>query len=437
MTKCTTKTINFSPYKSKKITANFTGGDITSDGGLLLLRETDKKLCLTKQLSKLIPDVRNQSYCDHSILQMLRQRIYGLALGYEDINDHDNLRSDIAMQTAVGSDKELASKSTLSRFENSIDRKSIIAMNKLLVETFINSFTNPPKELILDFDATDDKIHGHQEFRHYHGYYREYCYLPLYVFCGDKLLTSFLRPSNIDAAKYSWAILSLLVKRFREQWPNVKIIFRGDCGFCRHKMFDWCDKNNVDYIVGLPGNKRLQELAKEIKEKVIGDYDKDEIKQRQFDQFYYAAKSWSKKRRAIVKAEHTLLGENTRFIVTNLEGAPQQLYDELYCARGNMENYIKQQQLELFADRTSCHKWWANQFRVMLSSCAYVLFTTMKELLLQGTELAKAQCHTIRIKLLKIGSIVIRNTRRVKFLLSSSYPYQNLFYQIAHKLYPN
>ena len=437
MTNCNTKTIHFSRYKSREITANFSGGDITSDGGVLLLREIDKELELTKKLSKLIPDKRNQSYCDHSILQMLRQRIYGLALGYEDVNDHDDLRKDVAMQTAVGNDKNLASKSTLSRFENSIERQTIVEMNKLLVEAFIDSYSNPPKELILDFDATDDKIYGNQEFRHYHGYYREYCYLPLHVFCGDKLLTSFLRPSNIDGAKYSWAILSLLVKRFRQEWPNVKITFRADCGFCRHKIFSWCERNNVDYIVGLPGNNTLQALSKNLREKVIEDYGRDKIKQRQFDEFYYSAGTWNKKRRTIVKAEYNSLGSNTRFIVTNLDGDAEQLYNDIYCARGNMENYIKQQQLELFSDRTSCPKWWANQFRVMLSGFAYTLFTTMKEICLQGTELAKAQCHTIRIKLLKIGSVVIRNTRRVKFLLSSSYPYQNLFCQISKKLCPS
>lgn len=435
MTNYNPKPIHFSPFRGKKIAVNFDGGDITSDGGLLLLRETDKKLGLTKELSKILPDSRHQSYCDHSILEMLRQRIYGLALGYEDINDHDFLRKDIMLQTAVGYDKELASKSTLSRFENSIDREVIVAMNKLLVEIFIASFSKPPKELILDFDATDDVIHGHQEFRHYHGYYREYCYLPLYVFCKEHLLASFLRPSNVDAATHAWAILALLVKRLRQEWPGVKIIFRADCGFCRYRIFNWCEKNNVNYIVGLPGNNKLQILAKDIKEQVINNYNEMGEKQRQFSEFHYAAGTWSKERRVIVKAEHTMLGENTRFIVTNLDGDTQKLYDKLYCARGNMENCIKQQ-LDLFSDRTSCHRWWANQFRLMLSGYAYVLFTAMKNLALKGTELAKAQCHTIRLKILKIGAVVIRNTRKVKLLLSSSYPYQDLFQQIANKLCP-
>jgi len=435
MTNYNPKPIHFSPFRGKKIAVNFDGGDITSDGGLLLLRETDKKLGLTKELSKILPDSRHQSYCDHSILEMLRQRIYGLALGYEDINDHDFLRKDIMLQTAVGYDKELASKSTLSRFENSINREVIVAMNKLLVEIFIASFSKPPKELILDFDATDDVIHGHQEFRHYHGYYREYCYLPLYVFCKEHLLASFLRPSNVDAATHAWAILALLVKRLRQEWPGVKIIFRADCGFCRYRIFNWCEKNNVNYIVGLPGNNKLQILAKDIKEQVINNYNEMGEKQRQFSEFHYAAGTWSKERRVIVKAEHTMLGENTRFIVTNLDGDTQKLYDKLYCARGNMENCIKQQ-LDLFSDRTSCHRWWANQFRLMLSGYAYVLFTAMKNLALKGTELAKAQCHTIRLKILKIGAVVIRNTRKVKLLLSSSYPYQDLFQQIANKLCP-
>jgi hypothetical protein len=382
MTNCNLKAIHFSPFKGKKIVVNFDGGDITSDGGLLLLRETDKKLGLTKELSKILPDSRHQSYCNHGILEMLRQRIYGLALGYEDINDHDSLRKDIMLQTAVGYAKELASKSTLSRFENSINREVIVAMNKLLVEIFIASFSKPPKELILDFDTTDDIIHGHQEFRHYHGYYREYCYLPLYVFCKEHLLASFLRPSNVDAATHAWAILALLVKRLRQEWPGVKIIFRADCGFCRYRIFKWCEKNNVDYIVGLPGNNKLQILAKDIKEQVINNYNETGEIQRQFSEFHYAAGTWSKERRVIVKAEHTMLGENTRFIVTNLDGDTQKLYDNVYCARGDMENRIKQQQLDLFSDRTSCHRWWANQFRLMLSGYAYVLFTAMKNLAL-------------------------------------------------------
>ena len=357
-------------------------------------------------------------------------------MGYEDGNDHITLRKDPGFQTAINCDYDLASASTLSRFENSVSRKTIVEINKTFVETFIASFKKEPKELILDFDPTDDPIHGHQENRHYNGYYESYCYLPLYVFCGEQLLVSYLRPCNIDGAKHAWAILSLLVKRFRQKWPNVKIIFRGDSGFCRHKMLEWCDKNNVGYIVGIAKNNRLLKLSATLRTEASVLCEQTEKKQRLFREFQYAAKSWKHRKRIIIKAEHTLFGANPRFIVTNLEGDPQKIYEEIYCARGDMENRIKEQQLDLFAGRTSCHEWWANNFRLLLSSCAYVLMSGIRRIALKGTSLSKAQCGTIRLKLLKIGAIIIRNTRRIKFLLSSSYPYQDLFCKIHHKLCP-
>jgi hypothetical protein len=435
MTKCNIKSIEFSTCKGRKITGKFSGGDISSDGGVMLLRGADTKLKLTKGIREIIPDKRNQGYCDHSMLSLLRQRIYGLALGYEDVTDHNYLRKDVGLQTAVGEDELLASGSTLSRLENSIDRASIVNMNKLLVETFIKSFSKAPKELILDFDATDDEVHGHQEFRFYHGYYREYCYLPLYVFCGEHLLVSYLRPSNWGGGTHTWAILALLVKRLRQEWPEVRIIFRGDSAFCKHKMFNWCDKNNIYYITTIGGNNRLQNMITKVKAQAKELFEETGEKQRLFTEFYYAAKTWTKQRKVIAKAEHTAKGENPRFIVTNLPGEAQYLYDEIYCARGDMENRIKEQQLDLFADRTSCHKWWANNFRLMLSSFAYTLLVAIKNIALKGTELSRALCGTIRLKLFKIGTVIIRNTRKVKFLLSSSYPYQDLFIKIANKLF--
>ena len=258
--------------------------------------------------------------------------------------------------------------------------------------------------------------------------------MPLYVFCGEQLLVSYLRPCNIDGAKHAWAILSLLVKRFRQEWPGVKIIFRGDSGFCRPKMLQWCDKHEVGYIVGIGRNNRLLKFSATLRTEAAELVEQTQEKQRLFGAFQYAAESWEHERKIIVKAEHTLLGANPRFIVTNLEGDPKDLYEKIYCARGDMENRIKEQQLDLFADRTSCHDWWANHFRLLLSSCAYVLISAMRRIALKGTALAKAQCGTIRLKLLKIGAIIIRNTRRIKFLLSSSYPYQNLFYKIHREL---
>lgn len=435
MTKCTPAKISFASCKKLKVEGGFTGGDISSDGGIMLVKGADKKLKLTQNLAKIIPDNRNKSYCDHSMLDLLRQRIYGLALGYEDVIDHNDLRKDIALQTAVGKDQLLASASTLCRLENSAYKKTVVDMNKLLVETFIKSHKKAPDELILDFDPTDDIIHGHQEYRFYHGYYQNYCYLPLYVFCGEHLLVSYLRPGNCDGAKHAWAILSLLVKRFRQEWPNVKIIFRGDSAFCKHKIFDWCDKTDVGYITAIGSNNRLQNLALDIKKEAKKLFESTGEKQRLFAEFYYGAKSWRKERRIIVKAEHTSKGENPRFIVTNLSGTPTYLYDDKYCPRGDMENRIKEQQLDLFADRTSCTNWWANNFRLMLSGFAYTLLVAIRNFALKNTKLAQAQCGTIRLKLFKIGAVIIRNSRKVKFLLSSSYPYQDLFINIANRLF--
>jgi hypothetical protein len=318
--------------------------------------------------------------------------------------------------------------------ENNADRQLAIRTHELMIGKFIKSYNSAPQQLILDFDATDDEIHGHQEGKFYHGYYGHNCFLPLYVFCGKKLLVSYLRVSKQDQAKHAWAILSLLVKRFRQAWPEVEIIFRGDSGFCRHRMLDWCDGHGVKYIVGMAQNKRLNELLKPTMQKSKEAFTSTQEKQRLFSEFQYKAGSWSYERRLIGKAEVTKLGENPRYIVTNLLGKPEDLYDKVYCARGDMENRIKEQQLELFADRTSCHKWWANQFRMLLSALSYTLVEYIRDKFLHGTELAKAQVGTIRLKLFKIGAVIIRNTRRIKFLLSSSYPYQLIWQSIMKKL---
>jgi hypothetical protein len=355
-------------------------------------------------------------------------------MGYEDLNDHNTLRDDVALQTAVEQDKELASASTLCRWENRSDRETAWAAHRVLVEQFITSFKRAPKEVVLDFDATDTAIHGEQEGRFFHGYYDHYCFLPLYVFCGERLLAAYLRPSKIDGAKHAWAILALLVKRLRRAWPKVKIVFRGDSGFCRHQMLSWCERHNVGYIVGVAKNNRLKALS----EKQISDaaqrFNETGQKQRLFGEIQYAANTWDSKRRVIVKAEHTAKGSNPRYVVTNLQGEPKKLYDKLYCARGDMENRIKEQQLDLFSGRTSCHEWWANQFRLLLSSLAYTLLEAIRRLALKGTKLSKAQCCTIRLKLLKIGAVIVRNTRRVRFMFSSAYPYQKLFATVVARL---
>ena len=434
MTVCTQNTFEFPVANRRHVQASFTGGDVSSDGGLVLLRQADRRLKLSATLAKRLFDPRDPTKVVHPLVTLLRQRIYGLCQGYEDLNDHDRLRTDVALQTVVEQDTDLASASTLCRWENGADRQAAWLVHQWWVEQFIASHATPPAELVLDLDATDDPLHGKQEGAFFHGYYGHYCFLPLYVFCGERLLVAYLRPSNIDAARHAWAITVLLVKRLRQAWPTVKIIVRGDAGFCRWRLLRWCDKHDVHYIVGLAKNDRLLALAQPLIEQAGTQHEKTQQKQRVFGVIEYAAHTWDRARPVIVKAEHTDQGRNPRFVVTNLIGDAQALYDEVYCARGEMENRIKEQQLGLFADRTSCHGWWANQWRLLLSGLAYMLMETLRRIGLAGTELARAQCSTIRLKLLKIGAVLVRNTRRVRFLLASSYPHQELFATVVGRL---
>ena len=438
MTECNSQPIGFSSLGRREVVADFSGGAITSDAGALLLRQIDRKLGLIDKLDAVIPDPRNPALITHKQSTMLRQRIFAIAMGYEDGNDHQTLRDDPLMQLVtergIDPDQPLASPPTLCRLENRARRSTLADIARVFVEIFIASHKEPPKELILDFDATDDPVHGNQVNRFFHGYYDEYCFLPLYVFCGHHLLCAYLRPANIDAATHSWAILSLLVKRFREVWPDVKIIFRGDSGFCRWKMLRWCEKHGVFYIVGLARNSRLKEMAKPYMDQAETQFNATTDKQRIFAEIEYAAYTWDKDRRVIVKAERLAEGPNLRFVVTNLQGEPQALYDLLYCKRGEAENRIKEQQLGLFADRTSCHEFVPNQFRVLLSAAAYILLQYLREQGLGGTELAEAQVSTIRTKLLKIGALIKRSFRRVVLHLAGGCPMQDLFRLIAAKL---
>lgn len=440
-TECNSQPIVFSSLGRRNVVADFTGGAITSDAGALLLREVDRKLGLIDQLDAVIPDPRNPALITHQQSTMLRQRIFAIALGYEDGNDHQSLREDPLMQLltqrGIDADQPLASPPTLCRLENRVMRRTLANIAKVFVEVFIASHKTPPQEIILDFDATDDPVHGNQVGRFFHGYYDEYCFLPLYVFAGDHLLCAYLRPANIDASKHSWAILALLVKRFRAVWPDVKIIVRADSGFCRWKMLRWCEKHGVFYIVGLAKNSRLKEMAKPFVEQAEAQFKAtDQTKQRIFSAIEYAAYTWDKQRRVIVKAEHLPQGPNLRFVVTNLQGEPQPLYDQTYCKRGECENRIKEQQLGLFADRTSCHEFAANQFRVLLSAAAYILLQHLRESALAGTELAEAQVPMIRNKLLKIGALIKVSFRRIVLHLAGGCPVQDLFRMIAAKLLP-
>lgn len=438
MTECNKKIIAWNPQKRRKIESDFNGGRLVSDGGLLLLRQVDQHINLTTNIANAIVDPRDPTKIQHAQSAMIAARIHAIAAGYEDLNDHDILRRDPMLQLCAGvaptETQTLASASTLCRLENRITRADCVALHRVLVEQFVASFDEPPTELILDFDPTDDRIHGQQEGRFYHGYYRDYCYLPLYVFCGEQLLVAYLRSSNIDGAKHTRAILKLLVDRFRAAWPGVKIILRGDGGFCRWKLMRWCDRHGIHYILGLPKNEKLKKIAAPFMKKAEEDYQREQVKQRHFYEICYGAGTWDRKRKVIAKAEYLSEGPNLRFIVTNLDGDGQELYDEVYCARGEMENRIKEQQLGLFADRTSCAKMVANQFRLLLSGAAYVLMQTLRGVGLAGTELAKAQVGTIRLKLLKIAGRVMFSSRRVVVHLSSTCVVQSLLRSVVANL---
>jgi hypothetical protein len=304
----------------------------------------------------------------------------------------------------------------------------------LLVEQFIASFKRAPEELVLDFDATDNPLHGQQEGRFFHGYYDCYCYLPLYVFCGQQLLCAYLRPSRIDAAKHAAAILKLLVRRLRETWPEVRIVFRGDSGFCRQRIINWCERSDVHYIVGLARNPKLEAMVEYAQLALQEQYERTGTKQRLVDEFSYAAQSWPHERRVITRLEWGDQGHNPRFVVTNLAGDPGALYDDLYCQRGEAENRIKEAQVGLFATRTSCHVFASNQLRVLLAALAYVLIERLRALALQGTELASAQIDTLRIRLLKLAAVVTRNTRRIRLYFASNWPSASIFAQAMRAL---
>ena len=444
-TDCSKPIVEFTPLARRQVLGEFDAGAISSDGGVLLLREVDRRINLLDRVDQLIPDPRDPAHIEHDQRTLIAQRVLAIACGWEDLNDHATLRNDLVLQLAtnrnasggrgdVDPDRPLASASTLCRLENRIDRQTCVRVNRLLVELFIESHKTPPTEITLDFDATDDPVHGKQEGRFFHGYYDRYCFLPLYVFAGGQLLCAYLRPANIDGARHAWAILALIAKRLRQAWPGVKVVFRGDSGFCRWKMLRWCDRHGVDYIVGLAKNPVLARLSATLMLSAESAFKETGQKQRLFGEFTYAAATWDKRRRVIARIEHGDKGENPRYIVTSLEGDGQDLYDNTYCARGEVENRIKEQQLGLFADRTSCHDFVANQFRLLLSSLAYVLIETLRRTCLAGTELAQAQAGTIRLKLLKIGALVQRSVRRIVIHLSESFPKREVFQTAAATL---
>jgi len=436
MPKCTVDELDFGRLGRRVIEANFEGGALSSDGGLMLLRQVDRRIGLSASIADALHDPRDPDRITHALRDLVAQRLYGLACGYEDLNDHTQLRSDPLMQTAVGKDAELGSSPTLSRLETRATRADIVALNRVLVEQFIASHDTAPAELILDVDASDIPLHGDQELSEFHAYYDHYCYLPLYVFAGRAMLACVLRRSRIDGAKHAAAVIKLLVTRLRETWPGVRLIVRGDSGFCRQRLIRWCECHDVGYVIGVARNARLHGIVEAWEETLEQRFVESGQKQRAIHEFVYAAGSWNRERRIVTRLEFGAQGTNPRFVVTNLDWPAESLYDELYCQRGEAENRIKETQLDLFGTRASCHRFLANWLRVLFAGLAYTLMQRLREMALAGTELARATAATIRVRLLKIGAAVIRNTRRVRILFASHHPLRPLFASAARALAP-
>lgn len=457
MTDCKSETIQFQAHNHRQVEADFHGGDITSDAGALLLRQTDKKISLLGRFAQCFSDLRKSDLIEHSIADLVSQRVYGLCLGYEDLNDHDDVRRDRLMALLVGkSDIEghdrrreqdrgiaLAGKSTLNRLELIPDlgcdhRYHRISygpdlVDHLITEVFLESYKTAPKRIVLDLDTTDDILHGNQEGRFFHGYYGNYCYTPLYVFCGEHLLLSRLQSANVDGAVHAVVEISRIVEQIRERWPAVPIVLRGDSGFCRDELMSWCEDHGVGYVFGLAKNERLLHKVKKKMFKSLRRYHGSHKETRRFADFRYQTReSWSRSRRVVGKAEHLAKGANPRFVVTSLSKKDfnsRELYEDFYCARGDMENRIKEQQMDLFADRTSTAWMRSNQLRLYFSSIAYVLMQTFRRLALAGTAFAQAQCGTIRQKLIKIGAQIKITVRRIVLSLASGCPYASLIRQ--------
>ena len=446
-TQCISNQFGFEGFDGRRVVAAFDGGAMTSDAGTLLLRHTDKAIGLFERVASCFLDHRNQDLVVHSLPAMAGQRIAGIALGYEDIDDHDDLRHDPvlglladSLQPRRSDCAALAGKSTLNRLEHAPEGApgryhkighDAAALEDLFVDLFLEAHTKPPKRIILDLDATDDVIHGHQEGRFFHGYYDCYCYLPLYIFCGRHLLAAKLRRANIDGAAGARQEVERIVAHIRTRWPRTRILLRADSGFAREDLMAWCEANKVDFVFGLAKNTRLIARIKDAMAEAEAEHLQTARPVRRFRDFMYTTrKSWSRRRRVVGKAEYLDKGANPRFVVTSLKpdryGA-RALYEDIYCARGEMENRIKECQLNLFADRTSAKTMRANQLRLWFASFAYVLVEALRRIGLKHTRLENATCGTIRLKLMKIAARVTVSVRRIVISMASSHPYQNEF----------
>jgi len=451
---CSAEQLQFSCVESRRVVAAFDGGTVSSDAGALLLKRTDEAIGLIDRLAGCFSDGRDQGAIEHSVRTLIGQRVFGMALGYEDLNDHESLRHDPVFGALMGKlaakradCAPLAGKSTLNRLElhplEGVSRYHKIrpdgaAIERLFVELFLDAHREAPAEIVLDLDATDDPLHGHQEGRFFHGYYDGYCYLPLYIFCGEHLLAAKLRRSNIDGSAGAREEVERIVGQIRERWPQVRIILRADSGFAREELMRWCEHNAVDYVFGLARNSRLERaIGAELRLAAVESRDTGRPARRFKELVYCTRKSWSRPRRVVGKAEQTGDKANPRFVVTSLSMSDlpaRALYEELYCARGECENRIKEAQLDLFADRLSSATFRANQLRLWLASAAYVLMHALRRVGLAGTTLARACANTIRWKLLKIGAVVTVSVRRVKLAMSDACPHQREFIAAFHAL---
>jgi len=444
MTECSQVSFEFAGHFGRRVSGEFAGGALTTDGGVLLLREVEQRIGLLRRLTGCFTDGRCAEQVEHPLARLLAQRIFGLALGYEDLNDHEQLRHDPLLGVAAGKREmtaALAGKSTLNRLELTpagapVQERyhkitySAEAIDSLLVGLFLEAHAQAPERIVLDLDATDTPLHGRQEQRFFHGYYGHYCYLPLYIFCGDHLLCARLRPADIDASAGAREEVERIVAQVRQRWPQTQIVLRADSGFCREELMSWCESHGLEYVFGFARNDRLRTLIETAMQEAQAEHASTGRPARRFTEFAYQTRdSWSRQRRVVAKAEQIEGKENPRYVVTSLRAedwAAQALYEELYCARGEMENRIKEQ-LSLFSDRLSTETMRSNQLRLYFSSLAYVLVDALRRLGLRGTEWAAAQVGTIRLRLFKIAAEVRVTARRVWVRYSSAYPWQTLF----------
>jgi len=453
-TDCSAPQLAFEGFEGRQVVGGFDGGAVTSNGGAVALREADRAIGLTRMVARCVTDRRDQDLVVHQVETLIAQRIHALALGYEDLNDHDELRHDpvLALLSDTLEPKRadcatLAGKSTLNRLEHGLKGQASryhklavddAAMARVFLDIYIAAHKRPPKRIILDLDATDDPLHGNQEGRFYHGYYRGYCYLPLYIFDGRHLLVAKLRPANIDAAAGSVEEVARIVAHLRKAWPEVEVWLRADSGFARDDMMSWCEENRVDYVFGMARNKRLEPLIAGELASAKATFEATKKPARVFKELDYRTRtSWSRRRRVVAKAEHLEKGSNPRFIVTSLSAAKiagQELYETIYCARGEMENRIKECQLDLYADRTSAATMRANQSRLWFASLAYVLMEAVRRLALAGTDMANATAGSIRLKLLKLGAVVTVSVRRIKIAFATACPAKALFTTVIERL---